>query len=83
MFEFVLVIRLTCGEFYKLDLDIVDDDSCVSDVLLDGHTKFINTTTSQTFEATKLEDDTKIVKYVMLYFWMLYYLEKSGNHQLL
>ena len=68
MFEFALVTGLNCEEIYKPNLDIVDDGGRVCDVLLDGCTKFTNTTLGQIFEATKSKDDMKMVKFAMLYF---------------
>ncbi|KAH9715299.1 tetratricopeptide repeat (tpr)-like superfamily protein [Citrus sinensis] len=62
------VTGLNCEEIYKPNLDIVDDGGRVCDVLLDGCTKFTNTTLGQIFEATKSKDDMKMVKFAMLYF---------------
>lgn len=68
MFEFALVTGLNLGEIYKLDLDIVDDNSRVCDVLLGDCTKFIDTTLGQPLESTKSRDGMKMVKFAILYF---------------
>ena len=49
-------------------MDIIDDGGRVCDVLLDGCTKFTNTTLSQIFEATTSKDYMKMVKFSMFYF---------------
>lgn len=76
MLEFALVSGLNCEKFYNTDLDIVDDNSRVCDVLLGNCSMFRNTTLHQTFEATKLEDDMKMVKFTMLYFLEVVLLRK-------